>query len=65
MQLVKKTKKLRNGPINLQTKFEPNLCKHARATAVFVHMAILAIKECSNQIALKTKKFHTPLIYIS
>ena len=36
MQLVKKTKKLRNGPISLQKNFEPNPCMHARATAVFV-----------------------------
>merc|ERR1712030_262559 len=35
-QLVKKTKKLRLGPISLHTKFEPNLCTHARAMAVFV-----------------------------
>ena len=37
MQLVKKTKKLRNGPISLQKIFEPNPCMHARATAVCVH----------------------------
>ena len=37
MQLSKKTKKLWMGPISLQTNFEPNLCMHTRAMAVFVH----------------------------
>ena len=40
MQLFKKTKKLRNGPISLHTKFEPNPCMHMHATVIFVCMYI-------------------------
>merc|ERR1712055_204885 len=38
IQLAKKTKKLRLGPISLHTKFEPNPCTHTRAAAVFVRV---------------------------
>ena len=38
--------------------------KGAYYSCFCAHTAILAIKECSNQIDLKTKKFHKPHIYI-
>ena len=41
MQLVKKTKKLRNGPNSLQKNFEPNPCMHACAKAVFCARAAI------------------------